>query len=81
MVQDGTAHTSILALSSRPQRARGAVRRQLRYDVKLTGDARRMAGQQSGRCLRTGHVSRRIEVEMRRSCVVKADVVLSLLDR
>lgn len=31
--------------SSRPQRARGAVERQLRCDVKLTGDARRMADQ------------------------------------
>lgn len=43
-VQDGTAHTSILAFKP-PQRAKGAVKRQLRYDVKLTGDARRMAGQ------------------------------------
>lgn len=43
-VQNGTAHTGILALKP-PQRARGAVKRQLRCDVKLTGDARRMAGQ------------------------------------
>lgn len=44
VVQNGTAHTGILALEP-PQRAKGAVKRQLRCDVKLTGDARRMADQ------------------------------------
>lgn len=43
-IQDGTAHTGTLALEP-PQRARGAVKRQLRCDVKLTGDARRIADQ------------------------------------